>query len=210
MKRACAIVLVLLLTLSAVGCTGQNQQQDSVYKTNLMLDTIVQITLYDWEDSSTIDLAFDEIRRLESLLSVEQEGSDLYRLAQAAGKEWVEISSETEEVLRLSKEYYTLSQGHFDVTIGPLVDLWNIHNGEGHYPTQEELDAVPSPRDTLPTGSRICWWSKAWNMPSSIWDATFSSSEAVQMAATSRLACRIPTRKKAFWPIPWPPRTKAW
>ncbi len=32
MKRACAIVLVLLLTLSAVGCTGQNQQQDSVYK----------------------------------------------------------------------------------------------------------------------------------------------------------------------------------
>ena len=46
MKRACAIVLVLLLTLSAVGCTGQNQQQDSVYKTNLMLDTIVQITLY--------------------------------------------------------------------------------------------------------------------------------------------------------------------
>ena len=142
MKRACAIVLVLLLTLSAVGCTGQNQQQDSVYKTNLMLDTIVQITLYDWEDSSTIDLAFDEIRRLESLLSVEQEGSDLYRLAQAAGKEWVEISSETEEVLRLSKEYYTLSQGHFDVTIGPLVDLWNIHNGEGHYPTQEELDAT--------------------------------------------------------------------
>lgn len=142
MKRACAIVLVLLLTLSAVGCTGQNQQQDSVYKTNLMLDTIVQITLYDWEDSSTIDLAFDEIRRLESLLSVEQEGSDLYRLAQAAGKEWVEISSETEEVLRLSKEYYTLSQGHFDVTIGPLVDLWNIHNGEGHYPTQEELDVT--------------------------------------------------------------------
>lgn len=239
MKQACAIVLVLLLTLSAVGCTGQNQQQDSVYKTNLMLDTIVQITLYDWEDSSTIDLAFDEIRRLESLLSVEQEGSDLYRLAQAAGKEWVEISSETEEVLRLSKEYYTLSQGHFDVTIGPLVDLWNIHNGEGHYPTQEELDATlplinsddllveegraylargrddrqsrcPSPRDTLPTGSRICWRSKAWNMPSSIWGATFSSSEAVQMAATSRLACRIPTRKKAFWPIPWPPRTKAW
>ena len=75
MKRACAIVLVLLLTLSAVGCTGQNQQQDSVYKTNLMLDTIVQITLYDWEDSSTIDLAFDEIRRLESLLSVEQEAA---------------------------------------------------------------------------------------------------------------------------------------
>ncbi len=48
---------------------------------------------------------------------MEQEGSDLYRLAQAAGKEWVEISSETESP-PLVKEYYTLS-GHFDVTIGP-------------------------------------------------------------------------------------------
>ena len=79
---------------------------------------------------------------MENLLSVEKEGSDLDRLAKAAGKEWVEIAPETEEVLRQAKEYYTLSQGHFDVTAGPLIDLWGIHNGEGHYPTQEELAEV--------------------------------------------------------------------
>ena len=220
------------------GMHGQNQQQDSVYKTNLMLDTIVQITLYDWEDSSTIDLAFDEIRRLESLLSVEQEGSDLYRLAQAAGKEWVEISSETEEVLRLSKEYYTLSQGHFDVTIGPLVDLWNIHNGEGHYPTQEELDAtlpLINSDDLLVEEGRaylaregmianlgaiakgyIADRVKDLLVAQGVEHAVIDLGRNIlliggaQMAATSRLACRIPTKKKAFWPIPWPPRTKAW
>ena len=142
MKKCIAALTAALLVLSAAGCTGTQPQQDSVTKTNLMLDTVITITLHDWQDASTIDLAFDEISRLEDLLSVEQEGSDLYRLAQSAGKDWVEIAPETEEVLRLAKEYYALTEGHFDVTIGPLVNLWDIHDGQGHVPTQEELDQV--------------------------------------------------------------------
>ncbi len=143
MKRCFAVFgAVLLLALSVAGCEGVRSEPESVSKTNLMLDTIIQITLYDWQDEGTVDLAFDEIRRLEGLLSVEQEGSELFQLAQAAGTAWVEISPETEEVLRLSKEYAALSQGYFDVTIGPLVDLWNIHDGQGHYPSQEELAQV--------------------------------------------------------------------
>ena len=54
----------------------------------------------------------------------------------------MEIAPETQEVLLLAKEYAALSEGCFDVTAGPLIDLWGIHNGEGHYPTQEELEAV--------------------------------------------------------------------
>ncbi len=136
MKKLSPLLLLLLLLLSACG------QQEPLSKTNFMLDTIVTITLYDWKDASTIDQAFDEIRRLEALLSVEQEGSDLDKLAKAAGQDWVEIQPETEEVLRLAKEYSALSHGAFDVTAGPLIDLWDIHDGAGHYPSSEELAAV--------------------------------------------------------------------
>lgn len=135
MKKLLPLLLGLLL-LSACG------KMEPVSKTNFMLDTIVQITLYDQTDPGVIDQAFDEIRRLEGILSVEQEGSDLDRLAQAAGQDWVDIQPETEEVLRLAKEYSALSHGAFDVTAGPLIDLWGIHNGEGHYPSQEELAQV--------------------------------------------------------------------
>lgn len=143
MKKKLSFFLAFLMILSMAGCTaGQLEEPLHVSKSNFMLDTYIEITLYDWTDASTIDLAFDEIRRLESLLSVEQTGSDLDRLAKAAGEEWVEISPETEEVLRLSKEYAALSEGYFDVTTGPLVSLWNIHNEQGHYPSQAELEQV--------------------------------------------------------------------
>lgn len=135
MRKLLPLLLGLLL-LSACGET------EPVSKTNFMLDTIVQITLYDGTDPGVIDQAFDEIRRLEDILSVEREGSDLDRLAQAAGQDWVEIQPETEEVLRLAKTYSARSQGAFDVTAGPLIDLWDIHNGEGHYPSPEELAQV--------------------------------------------------------------------
>lgn len=136
MKKISLLLLLFPLLLTACG------EREPLSKTNFMLDTIVTITLYDWEDASTIDRAFDEIRRLESLLSVEQEGSDLDKLAKAAGQDWVEIQPETEEVLRLAKECSALSQGAFDVTAGPLIALWDIHNGEGHYPTPQELNEV--------------------------------------------------------------------
>lgn len=137
MKKYGLAFLLFLLSLSLVGCT--KQEVPTVTKTNLQMDTVVTITLYDWTNPETIDLAFSEISRLESLLSVEKEGSDLDRLAKAAGKEWVEISPETEEVLTLAQKYHAISQGLFDVTAGPLIDLWGIRNGEGHYPTEAEL-----------------------------------------------------------------------
>jgi len=138
MKKCMTLFCALVLILGLGGCS---QEEEPASKANFLLDTYVEITLYDDSDISVIDLAFQEITRLEDLLSVNREGSELDRLAKAAGKEWVDISPETQEVLLLAKEYADLSDGLFDVTAGPLIDLWDI-NGEGHYPTQAELDAV--------------------------------------------------------------------
>ncbi len=102
MKRIILPLLLLVLLLSACG-QGTAEEPPAVQKTNFQMDTVVTITLYDWTDETAIDQAFREISRLEDLLSVEKAGSDLDRLAKAAGQDWVEIAPETQEVLELAK-----------------------------------------------------------------------------------------------------------
>ena len=62
MKKTLSLLLCFLLLLSAAGC-GQEEELPS--KSNFLLDTLVTITLYDDSDPAVLELAFDEIARLE-------------------------------------------------------------------------------------------------------------------------------------------------
>jgi thiamine biosynthesis lipoprotein len=78
-----------------------------------------------------------ELVRLNSLLSTYDETSELSRFNQAGISESFPVSVELLEVLHISGMIYEQSNGAFDVTVGPLVNLW----GFGPTPSQ---DVVPS------------------------------------------------------------------
>lgn len=137
-NKTAVLAAAVFLTITLL--TGCGSKTETVSKTALKLDTVVTITLYEESSSELIDSAFAEIDRLDALLDVNDNGSDLYRLAENAG-EWVEVSEETAEVLRIAGEYYTLSEGYFDITAAPLVELWNV-NGGGYLPAENEIMAA--------------------------------------------------------------------
>ena len=61
------------------------------------------------------DAAFEELARMESLLSRFREGSDIWRLNRLAKGEAARISPETSECLRIAEDIRTLTGGAFDV-----------------------------------------------------------------------------------------------
>lgn len=131
-------LVALLLSLSLLfGCQTQPKQ---LARTDYLLDTVVTLTLYGAGEDD-LDAAFAEIRRLNGLLDAYSPDSDLGKLQAAAGKEPVALSPETMALLVFAKEMYARTGGYLDVTVGPLIDLWDIRNG-GHYPTEEELAAA--------------------------------------------------------------------
>ena len=131
--------IILVLALLCAGCAQKNVQP--VSDTALMLDTVVTIKIYGQDElaEDAIAAAFDEIARLDKLLSANVAGNDLDRLAQNAGRDYIDVAPEVLSVLQTALAYAELTNGAFDPTVGPLVKLWSIKNGTGHVPTQEEL-----------------------------------------------------------------------
>ena len=91
------------------------------------MGTVIEITLIadDEETANKASLqAFQEIKRIETLMSPWVDSSDVTRINRSSGKEWVKVSPETFEVIQKAQEISELSEGGFDITVGPLTELW--------------------------------------------------------------------------------------
>lgn len=90
--------------------------------------------------SAAFDAVFTEFDRLEALMSVWRDGSDIVRLNAAAGREPVHVSSDTVTVLREARQISEWTGGKFDVTFGVLNDLWRFdHDQDNKVPDMTEV-----------------------------------------------------------------------
>jgi FAD:protein FMN transferase len=79
--------------------------------------------------------------RLESELSVYQPDSAVSRLNRLAGIEPTEVPEATRRLLDLSRRYGDLTGGAFDVTVGPLLQLWRLGRQRPDSPPDESAIA---------------------------------------------------------------------
>src|SRR6059036_1395035 len=101
----------------------------TVKRAQFLMGTLVEITAVAPSDAiaqASLTASFQEIRRLENLLSTWIETSELYRVNQAAGLKPVGVSAETFDLLRRALEVAEYTEGGFNIAIGPAVRLWNI------------------------------------------------------------------------------------
>jgi thiamine biosynthesis lipoprotein len=142
-KKFFVFITILILILTASSCS---KKEEIISNRTFALDTLVEIKLYQYEGGSLDDSinagAFELIRSLEDTLSVHVEGSDIYNLKENAGIKPTQVSDIAYKVIKDSLMYSELTGGLFDVTAGPLIDLWAIDPPYGHVPTQQELDTV--------------------------------------------------------------------
>jgi len=101
----------------------------TVKRAQFLMGTLVELTAVAPSDviaQAALTAGFQEIRRLENMLSTWIETSELSRVNQAAGREPVSVSAETFELLRRALEVAEYTEGRFNIAIGPAVRLWNI------------------------------------------------------------------------------------
>jgi thiamine biosynthesis lipoprotein len=90
------------------------------------------------------DLAFEEVRRLDRMLSNYRPDSELSRVNRDAAERPVPLSQELYSLLSDCVEYSRLSEGAFDISVGPLMKIWGFYKGSGRLPHRAEIRGVLS------------------------------------------------------------------
>lgn len=142
-KYFISAVLVIAISALAVGCGFKSLLTPKPYtETQFLMDTVMEITVYGDNKEEAVKAAFTEIKRLHTLSDNFDESSQVSKVNQMAGLEKVKVDSDIINMVQRSNELSDQFDGVFDVTVGPLTDLWGIGRKGDFVPTQVEIDQV--------------------------------------------------------------------
>lgn len=114
--------------------------QNSTDKQFFALGTINYIKVFDCPDENILQLAINRVNEIETRMSAFLPGSDISRINRYAGSELVPIHSETMHLLKNALRYAELSDGTFDITVRPLIELWGIGKKNNYIPSEQEIN----------------------------------------------------------------------
>jgi FAD:protein FMN transferase len=110
------------------------------------LGTVNEVTLYTKykeEKANTILYHCEEIvKDIDNKMNPSTLSSDISKINQNAGEKFTKISKDTFDVIKASLNYSKMSDGNFDITIGSLVNLWNIGKQDAKVPNQSEIKNI--------------------------------------------------------------------
>jgi len=90
----------------------------------------------------TVNEAFDEVDRIDRLMSHYKAASELSRVNREAARQPVTVDPELFDFIADAMRYTRESDGAFDITVGPLMKAWGFFGGEGHVPSDAALIAA--------------------------------------------------------------------
>jgi thiamine biosynthesis lipoprotein len=92
----------------------------------------------------SIEAALAEMYKVDDLMSDYKKDSEISQVNRDAFKQPVKVSQSTFEVLDKAVEFSKLSGGSFDVTVGPIVQLWRAATESNSVPTEDQLQQARS------------------------------------------------------------------
>ena len=139
----CAVI-ALSIVLYLAGFAPESREEPEDYGgfrsgITYAMNTVIEQKWYG-ESADTVYTGMEtKIREIESVLSLHLSQSEITAINENAGVQPVEVSQRTFDLLQRAKELSEQSDGAFDITIAPVVELWGITSDHPHVPTDEEL-----------------------------------------------------------------------
>ena len=151
MDRKIGRVIAILSCVSLVGASQFSCARRGPVKVDsghqIVMGTfarVVVIAKHQDAGRKCIRAAIEEIHKVDELMSDYKSDSDIGRVNKKAAEGPVPVSESTFEVLARSIAFSKLTDGAFDITVGPLMDLFREAEKGATAPTQEQIAQVKS------------------------------------------------------------------
>lgn len=146
-RRISIVVIITLVVITFILSIGNNRQVeiDSGYR--LVMGTFARIVAVA-EDSQTaqdcIKAGMAQISKVDELMSDYKSDSEISLVNKNGFNKPVQVSRPTYEVLEKSIEFSKLTDGAFDITVGPLVDLFKSAKENNIGPDEKQIAQAKS------------------------------------------------------------------
>ena len=141
-RRCLAALFVFFATAASV---QSSPSPVLVYQKRYIMGTVFEIAAYDESPqhaSTAIDRAFQEIVHVDDELSNYKSESALSKLNRFAHFHAETVPSDLYRVIETAVQFSKLSDGKFDISVAPLVNLWKAALSGDAEPTLEQQQAV--------------------------------------------------------------------
>jgi thiamine biosynthesis lipoprotein len=135
------VIVGCLIIATHFSCRPQRQVElESGYR--LVMGTFARVVAVA-KDADTaekcIEAALAEIYKVDDLMSDYKGDSEISRLNRDGFKTAVRLSQSTYEVIQRSIRFSRLTDGAFDITVGPLVDLFRAAKDKQVLPNEDDI-----------------------------------------------------------------------
>ncbi len=146
-----AWLTLILVLLGVVGFSLYPRRPVEYRSDRFLMDTLVSIRVYGRDGEKlrkAVTEAYAEMQRIADLTSrfpargtAEHAASDVCRINDMAGIKPVTVDPDVFAMLELSRTWRHCTGGAFDVSIGPVMDLWGFGGKHPHVPKYGEITA---------------------------------------------------------------------
>lgn len=103
------------------------------------MDTYMTVTAYGDNAQKGVTDAIAEIQRLDNLLSIGKEDSEISKLNKSGS---AALSDDTAVMVTKALDLYKSTGGAFDITVLPLMELWGFTTQDYYVPTEDEIQST--------------------------------------------------------------------
>lgn len=137
-KVVVAICVVIAVLLSVI--IIQKYRVKPLKRTEMIMGTLIEITVIPANEKA-ISEAFEALKKVDALMSTYKEDSEISILNREGEKQ---VSEETLEVIEDAIKFSNITDGAFDITVRPLINLWKKAEKEEKVPTEMEIEEAIS------------------------------------------------------------------